>query len=93
MKVSLHYLKREGTAIGRNGVFIANRTIHAELVGILFNTLYRYIHPDVERGRKRLMDSENCNFVAETLARQDRYNDGSNRKEAIDIVMDIQPVL
>jgi len=93
------YLNKEGNAIDRNGVFIENRTIYAGLVGIPYNTLYRYIHPDVEkrqklgdgnRGRERLMENENCKFVAETLARQDRCNDGSSRKEAIDIVMDIE---
>ena len=79
-----------------------NRTIYAGLVGIPFNTLYRYIHPDEEkrqklgngeRGRKKLVDGENCDFVAETLARQDRCNDGASRKEAIDIIMDIEPGL
>ena len=96
------YLNKEGNAIDRNGVFIENRTIYAGLVGIPFNTLYRYIHPDEEkrqklgngeRGRKKLIDGENCDFVAETLARQDRCNDGASRKEAIDIIMDIEPDL
>ena len=96
------YLNKEGNAIDRNGVFIENRTIYAGLVGISFNTLYRYIHPyeekrqklgNGERGRKKLIDGENCDFVAETLARQDRCNDGASRKEAIDIIMDIEPDL
>ena len=96
------YLNKEGNAIDRNGVFIENRTTYAGLVGIPHNTLYRYIHPDEkkrqklgngERGRKKLIDGENCDFAAETPARQDRCNDGASRKEVIGIIRDIEPGL
>ena len=94
-KVINDYLNKEGNAIDRNGVFIENRTIYAGLVGIPYNTLYRYIHPNEkkrqklgngERGRKKLIDGENCDFVAETLARQSRCKDGASGREVIDII-------
>jgi len=39
------------------------------------------------------MEDEDCQFVAETLAWRGRCNDGSSRKEAINMIIDIQPEL
>ena len=94
-------MNKEENAIDSNGVFIEDRNNYAGFVGIPYSTLYKYIHLDEEkrkilgngrRGPHRLVEDEHCQFVAESLARRDRcYNDFS-RKEAINIIMDIQPI-
>ena len=97
------YLNKEGNAIDCNGAFIEDRNVYAGLVGIPYNTLYKYIHPDEgkrktlgngRRGPNILVEDEHCQFVAETLAGWNRCYDGfSSRKEAINIIMDVQPDL
>jgi hypothetical protein len=85
-----------------DGEEIEDLRVYANLVDVPYDTIYKYVHPDVdkrrilgngERGRKKLMGDDDVKFVAETLCRLDRANDGASTKEGIDIVIDLVPHL
>jgi hypothetical protein len=92
------WLEKTGDALDANGEEIKNLHTYANLVDIPFDTIYKYVHPDVdkrrtlgkgERGRKQLLSDGDKKFLAETLCRLDRANDGASTKEGIDMVMDV----
>ena len=43
------------------------------------------------RGKKRLLDESSVRLAGEVLARADRGNDGYSRKEAVDLIQDLNP--
>ena len=70
-------------------------------VGIPLKTLRNYLNG--KEGNKRAVGSscsikanislQDTQFVSNVLARADRGNEGKNRKEAIDLVQELKPVL
>jgi hypothetical protein len=81
-----------------NGEIISSHAIYAHRVGIPCKTFYKYIHPDEKkrlvlgdgsRGKTKLLTDKGVKFTGEILARQDRANDGLSRKEAKDVIMDL----
>ncbi|KAK1739421.1 hypothetical protein QTG54_009964 [Skeletonema marinoi] len=76
--------------------------VYAGLIGIPFNSLYKYLNPNKderrilgngERGRPKLLGVDDVQFLGETLARMDRCNDGASKKEGTDLVMSAVPNL
>ena len=95
------WFKKEGDAVDANGENVELRN-YAVLVEIPYQSLYKYVHPDEEkrkvlgngdRGRKRLLQSDDVKFLGEMFCRLDRCNDGASLKEAADLVMDAKPNL
>jgi hypothetical protein len=81
-----------------NGKIISDHAIYARRVGIPCKTFYKYIHPDEKkhlvlgdgsRGKTKLLTNNEVKFTGEILARQDRANDGLSRKEAKDVIIDL----
>ena len=77
---------------------ISNHAIYARHVGIPCKTFYKYIHPDKtkrlvlgdgSRGKTKLLTDNEVKFTGAILAHQDRTNDGLSRKEAKDVIMDL----
>jgi hypothetical protein len=75
-----------------------NHAIYAHRVGIPCKTFYKYTHPDEKKhlvpgdgshGKTKLLTENEVKFTGEILARQDRANDGLSRKEANDVIMDL----
>ena len=84
------WFQKTGDAVDSNGEAIEDASVFAGLVGIPYHTLYKYIHPEEgkrrilgngERGRQKLLDNDDVQFLGETLARLDRCNDGASKKE------------
>ncbi len=81
-----------------NGEIISNHAIYARRVGIPCKTFYKYIYPDEKkhlvlgdgsRGKTKLLTDNKVKFTSEILARQDCANDSLSRKEAKDVIMDL----
>jgi len=96
------WFQKTGDAVDSNGEAIEDASVFAGLVGIPYHTLYKYIHPEEgkrrilgngERGRQKLLDNDDVQFLGETLARLDRCNDGASKKEGTDLVMSAVPNL
>ena len=63
-------------------------------------TLFKYIRPDAskraklgngDRGKKNLLTNQDVKFIGGVLARANRGNDGMSRKEAKDVIQDLNP--
>jgi hypothetical protein len=73
---------------------------YAELVGIPNATLRKYVCADeskrqalgVSRGKPSIVDPVASKFVADTIRRADRGNNGLSRREAIDLVLEARRV-
>lgn len=96
------WFKKEGDTVDNNGENVEDMHVYTDLIGIPYDSLYRYIHPNKEkqkilgngeRGQHKLMGNDNNQFIGETLARFDRYNDGTSKKEATYIVTSTVPNL
>lgn len=96
------YLNKTGDALDNNDEWIEDINVYAALVGIPYNTLYKYVCPRAEsrrvlgvgtRGRTQLISDDNVKFIGETFVRLDRSNDGASRKEGTDYVMSTVPNL
>jgi hypothetical protein len=77
---------------------ISDHAIYARHVSIHCKTFYKYIHQDKtkhlvlgdgSRGKTKLLTNNEVKFTGAILARQDRTNDGLSRKEAKDVIMDL----
>jgi hypothetical protein len=84
--------------IGSSGQCIINHAIYAPHVSIPCKTFYKYIHPDEKKrlllgdgscGKTKLLTNNKVKFTGAILARQDHANDGLSRKEAKDVIMDL----
>jgi hypothetical protein len=81
-----------------NSECINDHAIYACHVGIPCKTFYQCIHPDENkhlllgdgsRGKTKLLTNDEVKFTGAILARQDHANDGLSRKEAKDVIMDL----
>jgi hypothetical protein len=77
---------------------ISDHAIYAHHVGIPCKTFYKYVHPDKtkrlvlgdgSRGKTKLLTDNEVKFTGAILACQGRANDGLSRKEAKDLMMDL----
>ncbi len=84
--------------LDNNGEGISDHAIYARRVGVPCKTFYKYIHPDEKmrlvlgdgsRGKTKLLTDNEVKFTGEILAHQDCANDGLSRKEAKDVIMDL----
>ena len=73
----------------------------AEAVEIPYKTLRKYLHGAEGKrrklgcsvGRKPNLTKNQTEFIADVLSRADRANEGKNRKEAVDLVLELNPQL
>jgi hypothetical protein len=84
--------------LDNNGECISDHAIYAHHVGIPCKTFYKYIHPDEKKrlvlgdgshGKTKLLTDNKVKFTGEILACQHCTNDGLLRKEAKDVIMDL----
>ena len=69
-------------------------------MGIPPTTFHHYVHPDLDkrrmlhqanRGKPKLLTDSDVKLAGAVLARADRGNDGYSRKEATDLIQDLNP--
>ena len=80
--------------------FFSDHKVYANKMGIPPGTFYHYVHPDLDkrrtlhqanRGKKKLLSDADVKIAGAVLARADRGNDGYSRKEAADLIQDLNP--
>ena len=84
-----------------NGERIISRIIYSRKVNVSINILDKYIHKDKKKrrkigltlGRKPLLDPTSMEFVASSLNRRDKANEGCNPMEAFEMIRELQPGL
>ena len=102
MKKAVHaWDSKSGDALDENGDASLTYQQVAARVGIPPKTFYHYINPDIKKrrtvgkaqGRSRMLTDGAINLLGETIARQDRANDGMNTRETIDTLIEMEPKL
>ena len=94
------WLKQTDSAYDANGELFSDHKVYANKMGIPPGTFYHYVHPDLDkrrtlhqanRGKKKLLSDADVKIAGAVLARADRGNDGYSRKEAADLIQDLNP--
>ena len=94
------WFNKTGYVFDDNGEAIDSWKVYANKVGIPHNTFFKYIHPDLgkrrtlgdgSRGKKKLLSDSDVKLAGAVFARADRGNDGMSRKEATDMIQDLNP--
>ena len=101
MEKAVHdWLNQKDSAYDATGELISDWRVYANKMSIPPGTFYHYVHPDLEkrrtlyqanRGKKKLLTEHDVKLAGAVLARADRGNDGYSRKEAVDLVLDLNP--
>ena len=94
------WLEQADSVRDGNGEIISNYAKYANKMGIPSGTFFHYVHPDPDkrrtldqanRGKPRLLTDSDVKLAGAVLARADRGNDGYSRKEAADLIQDLNP--
>eukprot|EP00966_Prymnesium_polylepis_P152788 3529223-Prymnesium_polylepis.1 len=102
-------LEKISTAVadfdGKTGAWLSEDSMtftrFCQIVDIPYPTLAPYVCKDKSKrkvlgcsvGRKALVPPDTEQFAVDVLRRKDRANDGMSRREGIDMLQDLQPVL